>query len=636
MGAMRWLTIAALAAVALVLLLGAAWMLQGDEPSAPHGGDRAVTRSDPPALPAAGSLASNPATGLERTDLTSPAATDGVSGAPPAREFELSGVVSVVTPGWTNSISFGAWFEQELEGTLVVCDAQGRFRIRLPGPDVVTTLIFQSHFRVVRAAGCETADDQLLRALGARKDVRIELELLPHATFLLLLAPERRPLGGQACTFMITHPQTGSSSHGAHSDAEGLLRLPLDSFTEATRVDLWIESYPGGSSQSQSFDAAALRANPGPHEVLLQPGASVPFFAHGPDGRPVAGAQAHLWGAVGEASGADGYGSYPDAIPHAEQVLFRAPGHGDRRVTVPDPPPGMLDVLLLPATTLTVRMRDWHREIPHAYRVDVRFQHEGAVSALPPEEHAFGKTRHGFLRVGRHARPYGAVDQELTFAEDGRVVLDGIRTDLTAEVTVQIAGFVLHRELVACSLDGGAREVVADGRFRARTVRGRVIDEDGAPLPAAQVFFGERRAWFLSATTDATGRFSFGPLPADADFPLWSEPEGHCSAADVARAATAEEEIVLTCARARRVEVQVMRADGRPHVTVDGARIPISPEVLLPDGSTVHPEHGAAAHAWLFPSLPPGLLTFRLSTPEARGEILHDTREPIAILTLRP
>lgn len=53
----------------------------------------------------------------------------------------------------------------------------------------------------------------------------------------------------------------------------------------------------------------------------------------------------------------------------------------------------------------------------------------------------------------------------------------------------------------------------------------------------------------------------------------------------------------LSCARARRVEVQVMRADGRPHVTADGTRIPISPEVLLPDGCTVYPEHGAAAHA---------------------------------------
>lgn len=631
--------------VAVALLIAMWFLLTGERTTTVS---RTDAGADSSAQPASGR-----GTGLQADDPAAEALERAAavaaeeSAAPAAAEsFLIEGRVIVTTPGWTEAVELWAWIGNSEKATTLVCGADGSFRLALPEAAETAGFRLNPIYRIVQNSGAGAANENYFRVDGARKDVLIQVEVLPHVAFLVLRADNRQPIPRAGCDLLLYRALDDQMMSGTATNDEGIARLPQSQFAGMVRVDFTVNRPPGGSSYTQTFDPAVLLAEPGPHEVLVRLGTLVPFFAHDTLGHPIAGAYVRLGYEGSVPSGADGLGSYRDAVPHAAAVNFYAPGHLETPITVPDPPPALLDVPMRRASTLTVRLTDWHPEITKAYRADLRLLREGPPSALGSREHTVGRVTHGQMRGGRWNGSGGpvAAEVELTFAEDGIAVVDGIYTDWPAEVVVHLAGIPLHTQRLQFGLEGVALEVVAPAHFAPRTAAGRVVDEEGRPVAGASIFFGARSAYYLSSQTDANGRFRYGPLPAEADVPVWTWPVGHLDAQTVWKSGAPEDqEVILVAPRARQVEVQVLREDGRPCVDAAGKRIPFGdwPQVLLSNERKAESETAREdgtdlpPHVWRFFQLPPGFVTFRIQTAEGSAELLHDTNQPEATLILR-
>jgi hypothetical protein len=639
---MRW-SLAGLVIAAVLMLI---WLLR---PEPPHS-ESSLTNSQQSAAPAAGKggatlpATHDPGEALARAAAETPDAEPAATAAAAEQSF-IKGRVIVTTPGWTETVEMMAWAGSQDRATTVACGSDGSFRFALP--DAAETAVFHlpSIYRIVQASGLGHTGDNNFRVDGARADVLLEVEVLPHVHFLVMLAENRQPVARASCNLLIWTAPDNTMMHGVQANAAGSVRVPASYLQGTFRLDFIVNRPPGGTSFYQAFDPEHLLSEPGPHEVLVRIGPLIAFYAHDALGQPVPGAYVRLGYENSAPAGADGRGSYRDAVPHAEVLNFFAPGHLETPITVPDPPPALLDVPMRRASTLTVRLTDWYPSITKAYRADLRLLREGPPSALGPREHTYGRVTHGQIRTGQWDGTGGpvAAEVELTFAEDGIAVVDGIYTDLPGEVVIHLAGIPLHTERITFGLEGVAREVVASALFEPRTATGRVVDDLGAPVPGTTVYFGSRSAHYLSCTTDAHGRFRFGPLPAEADVPFWTDPFGHLKANLVWKAGAPEaDELLLVAPRARAVVLEVMRADGRPYVTEAGERdFDHWPQALLSNGELAEADtdddqgENLPAHVWRFPKLPPGFVTFRIETPEGSAELLHDTSQPSATLILR-
>lgn len=625
--------LAVLIAAALLVLL---WILpakdQEPEPQQANPGAQAAAM-------ATGADSDSAAAGANPAGLIRDAAESGTVQVDdrPAEQFIVSGRVIVATPGWTELVELRASSADRDETEIVTCAADGTFSLSILAENTNSWFNLSSYFRIVRTIGAVQMEDTLFRVDGDRKDVLVELEVIPHALLLLLVEPDRQPLARNGGHLQIHYGPSDGRSQGFRTDAAGLARIPISWLETATAVEVQIFQVPGGSYFAQALDLELLRTQPGPHEVLIRLGPKVHFFAHGPDRRPVVGSQVGRGSGSGTPSGPDGLGHYVDSVPHASEVTFYAPGYVETLVQVSDPPPALLDVPMPRASTLTVQVTDHHREAAESYRIVVRYLREDSASVFAPDEHKPGWVTHGRHFGTHHYRSGGPVAHkaEVAFAEDGLVVLDGIRTDRAAEVELSFARVVLHRERIQFSPDGGAREVKFDGKFAARALRGRVADETGASLPGMQVVLGDGDGALVSAITDANGTFDFEIVPAGVDLPLRCEPDGFIAARVVAPAGESEQEILIVCPRVRSVTLTVLHADGRRYLAEDGARAKTSPHAILAPGKLAYPDAGEEANVWLFEELPPGFVTFSLETPEGSAELLHETNQASATLILR-
>jgi hypothetical protein len=111
----------------------------------------------------------------------------------------------------------------------------------------------------------------------------------------------------------------------------------------------------------------------------------------------------------------------------------------------------------------------------------------------------------------RATTPAGATLYRTSAGEDGRAVIDGLAPDLSVVVTCRAPGhdgwhetFDAPPSFVACTLDPLAR------------ITGHVVDEEGEPLPGAQVTLTGSSASFVgaveTATADDQGHFHFDDL----------------------------------------------------------------------------------------------------------------------------
>ncbi len=605
------------------------WLMRDREVMGAEGNPRSKAESQLPAVADSATITrsiASPLGGATPLPLAEP--EDGLL---------IEGRLAWPTKPWNESVEMSAWSSDWVDPAYITCATDGAFQLAIPRATASVSFRLPPVFRILHVSGATQVDDDSFRVDGARDHVLVELEVLPHALFQLLLEEGRIPLAHHGGMLLIFYGTSDSRMKGFQTDANGLVRAPMHWLEEATEIHIQISEIPAGSYFSQSFTGEFLRSHPGPHEILVRIGAQVPFFAHGLDGRPVAGARVGRGQGSGIPSGMDGQGHYVDSVPHAAEVTFYAPGQVETRVLVSDPPPELLDVAMPRASTLTVRVENHRQEQAQSYLIRVRFLREGFASVLAPSEH-----RPGWLTIGRHYstkhfRSGGPIAHEATLAfnESGLLLLDGIYTDLIADVEVAYAGLILHRERVQFILDGGAHEVIASGSFAARTVSGRVTDEMGAAQAGVQVMIGEGDGVHLSMNTDSAGAFTFHNVPAEVNLLLRCEQEGFVPARAIAEAGVLECKVLLICPRARSVSVTAIREDGRPFLEEDGTRVKAQPEAVLPDGSVAHCQDGEAGNVWVFPALPPGFVTFRFITSGGNAEVLHDTSQSAATLILR-
>ena len=626
-----------LAAGALILL---AWSLQRvpvdpsrlDAAAQPEAIHEAVA----PASPAQGDLRRNEA---ELGSDADAAATN----APKDESLFVAGRVRISTPGWDEPLVLTVTVS-EAESTNFTCSSDGSFRVPIPSPSANVWFRVPGWFRIAGVEGGKKINESVASVAGPREDVLIELELLPYLSFHLMWEDDRKPLREQDVMLRHDWISGGSMASSVVTDEHGVARVGLDVGTLENLQQLWltVTDLPGGSDYGTSFSGELLRARHGPHEVLVRVGAPIKFFAHDPDGRAVADAVADLGRKAGTPSDASGIGQFFDSIPHAGRVRFRAPGHRATWVAVPDPAPQLLEVSMQRASTLSIRLANGLDEARDAYWVRVRFLRMDGASLLSEGSHEYGRPLLGSLRVGgtRIRDPVFSYESWLKFDDAGRILLDGIHTDRSAEVELIVAGTVLQRAFVQFSADGVARELALEGAFEARTLRGSVIDEAGAPLSGVQVWIGDPVTRSTqgsgSVVTDATGRFSATGIPAGAEVAVWCEMDGRTRAELRVRGGAPSTDLLLTCARVLRVAVSVLKADGQPHRGGDGERIRPGPEAVLADGRILHPEAGDEPHEWTFDALPPGLVRIRITTRDGSAEILHDAALAEATLILRP
>jgi hypothetical protein len=625
----------------LVALALSAWFVLRNEE---RDGGSAIEIAAPTAKTTAGTLPdiepALPGAELIRKDVSDPLRANPLRAAP----LFVSGRFIVSPAGWPEPLEPQLFFGDDKSTQALECAPDGAFRYHLADAQTVSYLTLGEPLRIRRTILAETVTESTVRVDGPREGVEIEVEVLPHVDFLVLNAEDLNPLPHRMCSATIFSGPEDSMMLGAATDGLGHSRIARERLVQATHLDFQVHNPPTGSSFTQRWPVEDLLSREGPVEILVRSGPMIAIYAHDAFARPIAGAFARLGWSTSNPTGPDGLGEYRDAVPHCESVLFTAPGHVDTEIQVPDPPPTLLDVPMRRASTLTVRLTAWHEAGLGAYRVDVRFFGEGAKVSTGSAKHSTGNATHGNLRGGSrsNSRTSYSIGVELSFADDGVVVLDGIFSDLPADVTLHYAGVPLHRERIQFTLDGVKREISTDGRFAARAVSGSVVDETGAPLAGAGVHFGERTGFYLSALTDAAGVFRFGPLPQQAEVLAWAQPEGHLRGNILIPAGDHDlSNLRLVVPHARVVHLTIFGPDGAPIADLNGRRI--VPEAFLTDETPVGEassrdlaESALPAGEWCMTELPPGFVVFRAQTSELEGVVTHHTDQPRAILILKP
>lgn len=549
----------------------------------------------------------------------------------------VSGQAKVSPSSWSEPLVLRVTIGDSEEAADWPCEEGGMFRIPIPTPLTTVVIRVPNWFRIAEFEGCERIGDDIVTVAGARADVRLELELLPFVTFQLNWEESGVPLESQEALLHLDWLTGGSMAASFLTDETGAARIGMPYLKNLAKVWVTVWNLPGGSRFTRAFEGDFLRENSGPHLIEVRIGDPVKFFAHGSDGRAIDGARADIGGESSVASTFDGIGQYRDAIPHEDYVTFRAPGHRSVRVFVPHPAPALLDVAMERASTLSVQLVNLIPEAREAYRLRIHFLRLDGGSVLAESDHDYGSVRKGSLRVGRTMRKDPVYSHELwlEFDENGVLQLDGIRTDRSAQVELFVAGVTLRREFVQFTADGVERALTLDASFETRSVRGRVVGDELVPLAGTQVWIGDSYSSGIYTKTDADGKFFALGLPAGADLKVWCEIDGRVRAEVLAYGSSPAAELLLACPRLRPVEVRVFGADGGPYLTTAGGRSKQGPSAVLENGEIHYADDGAEAHTWIF-TLPPGIVTFRLTTPDGSCEIKHDTMYPEASLYLRP
>lgn len=282
--------------------------------------------------------------GLKRLAVTPKQATESET-----RGFTIAGVIEVVTQDWRDAVEMFVEEHGVNVPFTVVADDAGAFSIPVASAESGVGVRFPQHFTILRADACVVISSQNLQIQGARQDVRITVEIPPHASFLLLRESTRQPIVRSGILLSVEWRNGGILAASAETDAEGYARYPLSMFEGAKRLTVTYSEPPSISFARFTFERDDLMAGVWPRELLVRPGPSVTFHARDTSGNPIAGVTGHALGVlavVGSESDRTGIGTYVDSVPHAQTVEFRAQGYYPTRVLVSDPAPAVLDVLL--------------------------------------------------------------------------------------------------------------------------------------------------------------------------------------------------------------------------------------------------------------------------------------------------
>lgn len=345
---------------------------------------------------------------------------------------------------------------------------------------------------------------------------------------------------------------------------------------------------------------------------------------------PVRGATAAL--GPGRPSSAptdeEGRTSVRGVLPGQSILTIYAAGYEVTEVEVPDPLTESLRVPLRRSTLLRIRMA-----LPDgaaAQRVVARvsapvhpFRSEGLIQSF----RAYTLAGCSYYRT--YTGTAGEAVVRLNGLETGEVALSDLKPNLAFQLQVEGPyGRTLSNQVVPALAPGEHRTLDVSLPEGPRTLRGRVVDANGAPLSQGRVALRwdhsdaqESTNRNIEKTVDAEGRFSFPGvfarevfLQADADgfAPLW------IAELDVPRD---ERELTFTLEPERVVKVTVSDSSGTP--------LPARVSCVLPSGawafaSRAHEEEGT----YVLHGLPDGEVAVRAMVYGAPFTETHDTRNP--------
>ena len=244
-----------------------------------------------------------------------------------------------------------------------------------------------------------------------------------------------------------------------------------------------------------------------------------------------------------------------------------------------------------------------------------------------------------------NARRLGFIVLALVLAEvAGLALLLGNRAPEAPSKPAPGAGFAAYCGVLAAA-DPSALERYVDNPFLGDgVVRGRVVDEQGAPAAGADVFLTRRPAGLSAADyphvttprwaakTDAAGFFCFDRLPADGFMAAAFAPRAHAVATTLLAPNGPAVELEMTLSPSVRVSGRVVAADGQPVEQALVYAVAYADGFPLAQPYQYFPVRAGAGGAFRFEHLRPGswavLVVDRKYAPSLSGPF--DAERPTA------
>ena len=461
--------------------------------------------------------------------------------------------------------------------------------------------------------------------------VIIEVEVLPHAGVQFLHDPSGQPLAGAEAWTELRDGQGSSSTWDSRLDADGMLFFDfkhLADFDTANTITFSVARPPDvGSSSSPDFDTADLPLLPKPIVLRFASSKQLHFLVQDTRGKPIAGAVITV-GGLGETepSGADGKITALQSAPAAESLDIRANGFVSARLPVT--PAAATEQLVVLTSASWIELVG-HQVPPGGWaELDAEFKFDGRTdaSALFGERFQPGRIRES---AGGSSSSKNRTDLRFlirtSFSPEGRVVLDGIYSDVPATVTVSFHGQTFLVQRVPLQPGDGAHRIELLPLPEFTPLRGIVVDASGAPLAGAHVRSSSGGNATGSAMSNAKGEFDLGVLPAGTTVQLGFTKAGYGrqQIEFTGRAGDAQSVGVVTLPAPQPAIVLLVTPDGVPYVPKAGTKgVGARPVLHFFDEILEPAAQGSGPGEWVFEDRPNGALRFVVLT--VQGEELAE------------
>ena len=301
------------------------------------------------------------------------------------------------------------------------------------------------------------------------------------------------------------------------------------------------------------------------------------FRAVDPDGRPIAGARAlEQDGGLGAPTRADGLGTSANpsflcvGAPGRQLVALPLIGSGSpelgrhedlRRAVIGASDHAPIDIVLAAGNALHVQVRTARGGGTSAHAV--------ALQNVDPGIPAIDRNADG-LRRRFGGAAYDAINDGYRLDHQGAATLSSLRPGVRCRVVVRdaLGGTLGSHDVVTPEL-GEEQNVDVTIAAPPRTLRGRVVDSNGAPVTLAKVALrkpglapGFDRG--IDLRTGADGRFTHGPFLVAGDVVVTVHRIGFGATTRTLTAADFDTEVQLVLPTARRATVRIVDERGAP------------------------------------------------------------------------
>jgi len=371
----------------------------------------------------------------------------------------------------------------------------------------------------------------LLSLPHPRTGLLVALRRAPAIVGRVIAPRDGKPVSGAGIRYELSTADF-SQSAGVESDDHGRFRIPLP--REAVQKAALEFLATGVGRLSLSIDDVDPERGKDLGDVLLKAVRDLPFRVLDEKGAPIRNAVARLGDRRSPPTGPDGEGALSDLPAETVSVAFDALGFEEAVVPAPPALDSRMEVTLHRGCRLEVLLRTGQDQPIPGLILQVRsegtlFRNPHGVWA-PDSQAALGATT---MAGGQVFKKEDGSIRKLLFhfrgGTAGRVLLSGLRPSIPFDLVVRGPAGRSLAEVAAVKLARGEwRSMKIQVSGVPRTVRGRVVDGKGNPVPNAMVQMQESDSGVsprtVLARTDNDGRFQAGGLYAELlDFKIQRE-----------------------------------------------------------------------------------------------------------------